>query len=335
MTALPPTRGHLALIEFASLLPVDGVVVIVCTQPSEPFPHERYDAIAQATMNMKNVWVDHMHKEISQDASNPKFWDMWKNIMERRAFNSEDIIVSSEAYGQKVADLFGARFIPYDPARELQNIKATRVRKSLPDSFDQMIPEFQKYLTKTITVFGAESVGKTTVSRNLASSLHGHWRFEYARPYLEMVGAEVTDAKMYDIFNGQEALQKQARNLKDKPFVFQDTDLWSTIGYWEMWKGERAPADWYDRARSLNSDVYVIMSSEIPFEADPLRYGGNKRESEDQYWVDLCEREGLNYKVVHGTELEWRVIYAAIASDAVFYTDEVFALMNYHRKHNG
>jgi hypothetical protein len=35
--------------------------------------------------------------------------------------------------------------------------------------------------------------------------------------------------------------------------------------------------------------------SDIPFEMDKLRYGGHERESNDEYWLSLCEEFGLNY----------------------------------------
>ncbi len=334
MTAMPPTKGHLALIEFASLTN-DWVRVIVCTQPSEPFAHERFRALSDATREFGNVAVYHLNREMSQDASTPEFWKMWKTIMVAHGMTKYDTLVSSESYGQKVADLFGAKFMPYDPARELQKIKATDVRKYPAANMANIIPEFQENLIRTVTFFGAESVGKTTLSKAVANIVNGHWRFEYARPFLEMVGAQVTDSKMSDIFDGQEAIQKQGQTLRDKPFVIQDTDLFSTIGYWEMWKGEWAGHEWINRAQSLKSDLYIILSQNIPFEEDQLRYGGGKRESTDQYWIDLCEREGLNYVVVNEGGDKQKRITTAMTKTLEVSLEHTKALREYERKHNG
>ena len=43
------------------------------------------------------------------------------------------------------------------------------------------------------------------------------------------------------------------------------------------------------------------MNDQIPFEQDPLRYGGDVRESKTQFWVDLLEEFGCNYYVVTAT----------------------------------
>ena len=50
----------------------------------------------------------------------------------------------------------------------------------------------------------------------------------------------------------------------------------------------------------MKSDLYIVTRSNIPFEADPLRYGGDKREGSDEYWIDICNQYKLNY-IVLGT----------------------------------
>jgi NadR type nicotinamide-nucleotide adenylyltransferase len=336
MTAMPPTTGHAALIDFASRInDVTRTEVVVCTQPSEPFAMQRAEALMDHFADQPWIDIIHLHEEMEQNASAPGFWAMWKRILDDLGMTRHDVVVSSESYGQRVADLFGAKFMPYDPERQLNKVKATDVRRYPAANMNLIIPEFQKYLIRTTTVFGAESVGKTTQSKDIASIVNGHWRFEYARPYLEMVGKDITAQKMFDIFDGQEALQKQARDLRGKAFVIQDTDLYSTIGYMELWTGEKADPDWYFRARALKSDLYIILTQNIPFEEDPLRYGGDKRESDDQYWIDLCEREGLNYVVVDEDGKKPDRLYKAMDAVMVDSLAHTFALRNYERKHNG
>ena len=40
MTAMPPTKGHLSLLNYAANLDVTSVEVILATQPGEPFEIE-------------------------------------------------------------------------------------------------------------------------------------------------------------------------------------------------------------------------------------------------------------------------------------------------------
>lgn len=161
-----------------------------------------------------------------------------------------------------------------------------------------------------ITVFGAESVGKTTFSRQLADTLDGIWSCEFARGYLEATGQDVTGQSMHAIWQGQAALQRTSQH-QPAHYVVQDTDLFSTIGYWQLPHVEPVigpcPKALTHEALSLRSDLYLILQSNIPFEHDRLRYGGDRRESTDQYWIDICEAYGLPYIIIEASERSERI----------------------------
>jgi HTH-type transcriptional repressor of NAD biosynthesis genes len=309
MTALPPTRGHLNLIRFAANLDVAQVTVIVCTQPSEPFVSERFLAVNDAVAGMHDRFHRHvpvnvrwMNVQQEQDPAAPGFWEMWDKIMTDYGFTTGDYVVSSELYGATLADRLSGEFYPYDPNRELYYTKATNIRENLGDYFHDILPEFQQHLMTRVTVFGAESTGKTTLSKALAEKHNAHWLFEWARPYLEAVGKEITIPKMKQIWHGQLAIQKHAAWMKNKPFIVQDTDLFSTIGYWEQphWKDELGPVPdgLIKDAIDNQSDLYIITRSNIPFEPDDIRYGIDKRESPDEYWIGIAQKYGLNYVIL-------------------------------------
>ncbi len=153
-----------------------------------------------------------------------------------------------------------------------------------------------------ITIFGAESTGKTTLSRQLAADLDAEWVPEFARPYLETTSPRISEASMRAIWRGQRALQHESRR-SPRVFVVQDTDLFSTVGYWQFSHVSASvgpcPEALISDALALQSDLYLILQSNIPFEADPLRYGGDKRESTDAYWIDLCDRYELPCRVIN------------------------------------
>lgn len=305
---MPPTTGHLQLLQFANELAPDGVVAVLCTQPFEPFPSERASslraAITRAGMK-RRVNLIHFKKAMEQDPQAPGFWDTWKRMMESFGITNDDIIVASETYGRRVAEVTGTKFFPYDIARSLNPAKATSVRQEPLQTFESIIPEFQPYVRTRVTIFGAESTGKTTLSKQLASELGGQWLFEYARPYLENTVNEITPRSMTAIWNGQRALQRHADNLSDSPFIIQDTDLFSTVGYWRFphWQNQigSCPEGLVRDAQALKSDLYIITRSTIPFEPDSLRYGGDVREGSDEYWIDICERFELPYVVLAST----------------------------------
>lgn len=311
MTAMPPTKGHLRLVEWASYL--GQTEVIICTQPGEPFVHERVAALSDATQHLSGVHYNLIHKTLPQEPEGHEgFWDMWADFLHMFGFEAGDYIVASERYGKRLAQEVNGRFMPYDINRELYTSKATYIRERTLANFDQILPEFQPNLIQTVTIFGAESTGKTTLAKRLAKEANGHFLFEYARPYLEEATNEITDQTMTEIWKGQLALQQQGMRLRDKPFVFQDTDLWSTVGYWEMAPWElagpgRVPHQLLTDATATTSDLYLITTSSIPFEQDPLRYGGDHREITDEQWIKFAEENGLNYVVLDQTGARNRV----------------------------
>jgi HTH-type transcriptional repressor of NAD biosynthesis genes len=319
MTALPPTKGHMRLVEYAAHL-ADDVQVIVCTQPDEPGPYERYYAVADRFSDAHNVFVHHHHEQIEQNPEAVGFKEMWRGIMRRYGCTAgEDLIVASEPYGAWVAEITGTTFMPYDPGRELTPVKATNVREDPWNNFHLIAEEFQGYLRINVTVFGAESTGKTTLARDLAELYDGHYFFEYARPYLESVGPDITVESMRAIWAGQLALELHAgENFHDKPIAFFDTDLFSTVGYWAMshWVDALGPVPdgLIDDATSGKADLYIITRSNIPFEEDPLRYGGDHREASDDYWIAVAEQYGLNYVVLDSEDRHgrWKESVAAI-----------------------
>lgn len=336
MTAMPPTTGHLQLIQFASLLTKGTTTVIVNTQPAEPLSFERVAALRTAVrrVGIKNVSIKHTHRSIEQNPQAPGFWEMWKSIMKAHGATKDDYIVASEPYGKQVAALTGSQFFPYDLERSLNCAKAAVVRENTLEHFTKIIPEFQKHLRSTITLFGAESTGKTTLSRQLANNVGGQWLFEYARPYLENTANEINTDSMKAIWKGQAALQRQADNLTNSPYVVQDTDLFSTVGYWSFphWKkvlGE-CPKALINEAIHLQSDMYIITKSNIPFEQDPLRYGGDTREGSDQYWIDVCERFELPYVVLESSDDDERLRLATQITHKV--ASQKTSIIAYDRK---
>ena len=313
MAAMPPTTGHIDLIEFARRLGGE-TIVLVHTEPDQPFTASRPDALMMHYLREKDVQV--FRVEQSDLAQNPKTapeWDVWRKLYARHGYRPGDRIVSSEAYGVELAKQLSGEFIPYDLGRVINRITATEVRRDPWLMWDYMIPEFRRRLQKRVTIFGAESTGKTLLTEWLEYSAHIETRTimrsgiapEWARPYLETAGSDLTEKKMYAIFDAQRAMERVIQEKAANPLTIMDTDAWSTIGYWEAWKKRPAPARWGKFA--LKSDLYIITPSNIPFEADELRYGGSEREFNDQYWIDFAERNNLPYVVLKSDDRWGRV----------------------------
>lgn len=305
MTALLPTTGHIDLIKFACGI-ADEVDVIVSTRSFEP-------AIVADRVNwLDNEFTDYgwsirFYEHKCDDApqnpeDHPDFWNWWKKVVEGYS-RHVDYFVASEKYGHEMAKALNCQFVPYDVNRKINPAVGTEVREHLFWYWKDALPKtVQSELVTTITLFGQESVGKSTIAKSLAQaqSMYLQAYPEYARPYLEEVGSELTIEKMKMIAKGQQALQWLAIERATKPIAMFDTDLFSTVGYYKL--HPEFLSDNYEslvtEAKLAKSELYFILPDDVPFEVDPLRYGGDKRESTRQFWIDIAEDFRLNYLLV-------------------------------------
>lgn len=299
-TALLPTVGHQHLISFAANF-VDQVHVIISTRSQEPTNfHQRVSGLASES----NVqFYEHSDDDAPQNPSSEHdtaFWEYWSNVVRERVTDKIDYVFASELYGQQVADSISAEFIPVDIAREVQPVKGTEVRKHLFDLQCEIAASFKEYLSLNVVLFGPESCGKTTMARRLAKHFNGVYLPEWARPYLETVGPKVTEHKLKQIVNGQYASERAAESI-DTLITFKDTDLLTTLGFY-LYNGITQPEQLQWMIDEYPNDLYIVMNDKIAFEPDPLRYGGDKRETSKQFWIDVLESEDREYYVVRSTD---------------------------------
>lgn len=308
MTALLPTKGHADLIDFASALPNSHVYVLINGRSFEPIPtRDRLEALTSHFEEYHNITIKASNRDNAPQ--NPEdmpegFWEWWADEINRNfpeTGNNWGYVVASEPYGLNVAHSIGAEFIPYDIDRIINPVRGTETRADIRGEWDTILLESRQQLTHNVVMFGQESVGKTTMSRAVAEKFQTAPIMEFARPYLEAVGEELSEFKMRTITLGQASLQRTVRAHARTPINVFDTDLYSTVGYYKMWDGE-APELCTQLAKETKGDKYYVLPDDIPFEPDILRYGDGERESSTGYWVKLLEEYGLSYvRVPKGT----------------------------------
>ncbi|HTN58955.1 MAG TPA: AAA family ATPase, partial [Protaetiibacter sp.] len=292
------------------------VHVLVCARHGEPIStSDRFVALREATKQHSNVefsWLIDDDAPQEPEEMPGEFWKWWARTA-RAVFSHVrgwDALVASESYGAPLAAELGVRFIPYDPPRQLNPARGTQVRQNLREHWPQLLPHIRRSLQLRATFFGPESVGKTTISRRVAELLGASWLPEYARGFLETRGADLTGTAMLDIAAGQEALQRCARRDAERPFLCQDTDLYSTVGYYGI-LNTAPPRGLLTAARELASDIYYLLPEEVPFEPDPLRFGGDQRESTNEHWREVLRTTHRPWAEVPFADVETMAAWVA------------------------
>jgi HTH-type transcriptional repressor of NAD biosynthesis genes len=333
MTALPPTKGHKFLIDFALeyMKIYDShnehtLHVLINGRPHEPISAlDRFYSFCSEYKNEINdgkIEISYSDDFIVQSPEDhPNFWNIWNAEIKKYVFDPIHFVFGSENYVYTLAEHIGAIPILCNDQRDVIKVSATQVRADPLKGFHNLLNSFQPYVRKTTTIFGPESIGKTTLAKSLAESINGHLVPEYARAYLENpnVGPEVTEDKMEVIVNGQVALQKAAQKLLDKPFIVQDTDILSTYGYYLLWK-KSVPEFCKDIVEANLADYYIIPNEEIPFTPDILRYGVDKRESNNAFWINILESFNVPYYLIKSFSKEAQLKEATLAAKNFFYS---------------
>lgn len=158
-----------------------------------------------------------------------------------------------------------------------------------------------------IVLFGPESTGKTTLSRQLARYYNSVWVPEFARTYLqdkwnnERKTCEPKD--LLPIAEGQMNSENKLAQKTDSVLIC-DTDLLETKVYSEAYyKGSCDPIlETYALKNSY--DLYFLTYIDTPWEADDLRDKPNERERMFKAFENALINHNRPYVLLKGNKKE-------------------------------
>lgn len=164
-----------------------------------------------------------------------------------------------------------------------------------------------------VVLFGPESTGKTTLSRQLARYYNSVWVPEYARAYLqskwndERKTCEPQD--LLPIAEGQMKLENELAQKTDSVLIC-DTDLLETKVYSEAYYIGSCDPILEKHALENTYDMYFLTYIDTPWEADDLRDKPERREEMFQAFQDTLVKYKKPYVLLKGdkkTRLETAV----------------------------
>jgi NadR type nicotinamide-nucleotide adenylyltransferase len=162
--------------------------------------------------------VVHLTDENPQEPSeHPAFWSIWRTSLERVLPGRPDVVFASEAYGEKLAEVLGARFVAVDPARSIVPVSGTAIRKEPLRHWARIPRCVRPYFVKRVSIVGPESTGKTTLAQRLADRFDSVWVPEWARTLLERRRGSLDGFDWTEVVRGQiaseEALARDANRV--------------------------------------------------------------------------------------------------------------------------
>lgn len=265
---LPPHAGHLFLVEFAQRMCTE-LTVVVGTLRREPIAGElRHRWMCELCPGAR---VLHLTDENPQHPEeHPDFWNIWRRSLLGLLETPPDVVFASEAYGARLAEELGARFVMVDAGRVAVDVSGTRVRQAPFAHWELLPPCVRAHYALRVSVFGPESTGKTTLARRLADHYRTRWVPEFARTHLLQRDGALRAEDLPHIARGQraseDALARAARKL-----LFCDTDPLAT----EIWSDvmfQAVDPEVTRLAQSSHYDLTLLLDADVPWVADPVRY---------------------------------------------------------------
>ena len=154
-----------------------------------------------------------------------------------------------------------------------------------------------------IVVFGPESTGKTTISRQLARHYNTVWAPEFARAYLQKKWNNkretCTREDIIPIAIGQMKLENDSAEKADKVLIC-DTDLLETKVYSEEYYGGFVDSKLDKAAQKNKYNLYLLTFIDTPWEEDDLRDKPEERLEMFIAFENALKKYKKNYILIKG-----------------------------------
>jgi HTH-type transcriptional repressor of NAD biosynthesis genes len=293
----PPHAGHHHLIR-SGKEHCDELTVLVCDRPEHLIPGK-----------LRAQWLRKEHPNVNIRVINDQLDDLdsneWAKLALKEMNGSIDIVFTSESYGEPWSKAIGCDHKLIDIDRTTFPCSGTAVRNNPYEKWDYLSSSVKEYFAFRVCVIGAESTGKTTLSKALAKHYRTNWVPEYGRTYTEKIIKNIwnytwSSADFTKIAKLQ-ARQEDVKASQSNKLVIFDTDVFATSIWHKRYLRTRSPLVESMAAKRPPIGLYILTDPKTPFNQDGYRDGENIREWMHQEFVDALTYWGKNYIFVSGS----------------------------------
>lgn len=320
LKAMPLHAGHGLMIEFGASM-MDLFYVIVSGKETDAIPLTvRYDWVWDYVNknNLKNVEViyhiDDSPTPINIDEHgtvlDTEFQNYWKSEF-KKIMPHATHFVSSDYYGQTMANLLGIYWLPVDPHREMVNISATEIRNNIDKNFKYISDVAKPYFVKKIAIVGPESSGKSTLVKQLAFHFGGSIVNEYGRTLSEAKKNDLTEKDFILIAKGQSYLINIAIKNANSPYLFVDTEAYTTYLFSEIYLGKYLK-EILTFGETQKIDHYMVLAPTVKWVDDGTRVLPDQSNREDFFnkLILLLDEHNKSYTIIDSEDFSDRYLKA-------------------------
>ena len=154
-----------------------------------------------------------------------------------------------------------------------------------------------------VVLFGPESTGKTTLSRDLATHYNAPWVPEFARDFLQdkwnKIQQVCSQEDLITIAEGQIRTENKALEQAGNLLIC-DTDVLETLAYSYWYFGPKADSRLEEAALNSQYDLYLLTYIDTPWTPDDLRDQPEARPELFAHFENCLTRFGRNFVILKG-----------------------------------
>jgi len=302
----PLHAGHQQLIEVA-LAETAQLTILVYSNPD-------FTAMPQA---MRAGWLRTLYPQVTvlepgdppaDEASDTEHRVYVKAFLKTHGLNI-DVVYTSEDYGDGFAEVLGVRHRRVATIRNLMTdetgqaapLTGTAIRAE-PYRWRRYMPEqVYAHFIHRIVLLGAESTGKSTLTKVLAQRFNTQYVAEYGREVYEARSGKLELADYVDIATGHRRLEDLAL-AECRGYQFCDTNAFTTLFFSHYYNRDSLPelrrlAD----ACCERYNLVIVCDDDIPFEQDGWRDNSVWRGRMQGMVLHDLRVRGIDFHIVSGT----------------------------------
>ncbi|SDC33767.1 AAA family ATPase [Williamwhitmania taraxaci] len=285
---LPFHKGHEAMFNFA-LSKCNHLTVLICSSDKENISSTtRKRWIEKAFEEKKNVEIrtfSYLESELPNTSESSKeVSEVWAAIFKKQ-FPDYSLVITSEEYGNFVADFMNIQHIAFDIPKKLFPVSATAVRNDVFANWKFLPDSVKPYFAIKVVILGTESTGKTTLSENLSKHFNCSLVLEAGREIITNSNSFSFDD--LHVVARVHATRIEQGVLGNSPLAIIDTDVHTTKSYsrFIFEKELEIDADIYN---SNEANLYIYLTSDAKYIQD-----GTRLSEAERNLLDLSHRQVL------------------------------------------
>jgi HTH-type transcriptional repressor of NAD biosynthesis genes len=298
---MPLHTGHVAMIEFA-LQHCEVLVVMLCVSDKELISGALRKSWLDSTFSNNDrvevALVEYDEAVLPNSSiSSRQISALWADHIGVH-FPGIGIFVSSEPYGDYVAEYLGIEHRCFDQERKQVPVAASAILRDPFQHWSYIAAAARPWFVKKICISGSESTGKSTLTERLAHYFETAFVPEMAREVIETTDEVVFD-DLLKIATLHAATINERLPLANKILIC-DTDVNITKSYAQyLFKQPLEVPEWIDTANQFH--LHLFLDTDCPYVQDGTRLSEAERNALSGYHEKQLQANGIAYVKIGGS----------------------------------